>query len=238
LVVANGPWWKRRRSIVAGAAVGVVLVAVSVTLAIALSDSEPRNTATSRDRSNPTGAVDGTSRHTSTTAAHASTTTDPSLSDPSTDLTSPSSGGTLPSGVTASSVAGPSGGTVASTRPDTRPGSPTSRPPVTRPTVTDTVDPATVDIDAAYKAGFYGECQALWSHATADGKLFDADDDLTADPYYIDDCLTEYDPDQAWWYDTPAEAREGGVEDADSAAEFMTLGDVFRNSNDVIFDIP
>ena len=77
----------------------------------------------------------------------------------------------------------------------------------------------------------------MWSNAGSDGLLWDADD-LDSPPHTVTECLTALDPSNAWFYDTVADAQQGGISDADSVAEDMTLGNIFRNSAGHTFNIP
>ena len=102
-------------------------------------------------------------------------------------------------------------------------------PPITPPTTPPT-------ILQAYIAGYTEKCADIWKIANADGTLWDfaasqgPEDPGT--PYVIDDCTSQMDETQVfYYYDTPEDARAGGAEDAVWNLGFQMTGVTLRNTD-------
>lgn len=121
----------------------------------------------------------------------------------------------------------------------TRPPAPTA-PPTTRAPTPTTGPPPTADpgpppaIVAAYVEGFRAGCAQVWSIADGDRLLWDADDpDATS--HTIGECEEQLDPDYAGGYDTTADARAGGIEEAGFAAELISTTGQLQNTSGTRF---
>ena len=93
-------------------------------------------------------------------------------------------------------------------------------------------------IATAYSAAFTARCQEIWSHAGADGQLWDAINSEYG-PYTIDDCTSSLDP--SWgeaMSDTVAQAHQQGIDDANSAVSDLIESNRLRNSAGYIYDLP
>lgn len=139
------------------------------------------------------------------------------------------------------------GGTAAGTSPratnDTSPTtgrpsvSPTTAPAA--PTTTTTPQSSTSEttppeIFAAFEQGFRERCAEIWALADGDGFMWDADDDEPT-PHLVEECYAEMDVDFAESYDTVADAREGGREEAEWAAELVSTTGQLRNTSGTRF---
>jgi hypothetical protein len=79
--------------------------------------------------------------------------------------------------------------------------------------------PGEEELRRAYADAFRATCTAIWAISPT-GVLFDPFD---FDPYTVNDCLDEMDETWADLADSPAEAAELGREDANDAADFLTM---------------
>jgi hypothetical protein len=100
-----------------------------------------------------------------------------------------------------------------------------------------TSPPASPAVINAYIAAFRGECQAVWSHADADGLLWDPDDP-GSDPHRISECYDAMDQEDTWLYDDIPDAQQYARDNVDSAVEDMTLAYRLRSTKGVVFDVP
>jgi hypothetical protein len=113
----------------------------------------------------------------------------------------------------------------------------TTRPTTPTTDASDGPDPTVSQtVVAAYVNAFRARCTEIWSHASGDGNLWDAEDRESA-PYKVDDCLFELDETNGEIYETVEEAREAGTDDANFAASSLTIADQFVNSQGVILDL-
>jgi hypothetical protein len=126
----------------------------------------------------------------------------------------------------------PSGGSKSGTKATLPGGKPV---PTTKRTLPP--DTAPPDITAAYTSAFNAECHSIWANAGSDGIFIDADN-TDGGSYTVEDCLSQLEPDFAGSWDNVADARQGGVDDADSAAESLTVGNRFITTGGRIYNIP
>ena len=222
----------RRRQIIGGAVVAAVVVAAGIGIAVASSSNSHHNAASA------VTAHAGPAAGNAIRPAAGSGSSTTSGKTPGSQGQGGSSGGTGRS-ATSPPVTDSSGHVVRTTTTTVRPGSWTTLPHQggTKSTLPpDEIPPA---IQQAYVQGFQNECHALWSQAGPSGELWDADS-LSDPPHTIDECLSALDPTDAgiWFQYTPAEARAGGQNDADTVADGMTVGNRFQNSSGLVIYIP
>jgi hypothetical protein len=98
-----------------------------------------------------------------------------------------------------------------------------------------TAAPASPSVKNAYVAAFRQECQSIWSHADADGLLWDPDDPSSG-PHKITECYAAINPaDDA---NNGALAQAVARDNADSAVDLMTTNSRLRSTKGVVFDLP
>ena len=212
----------RRSQIVLGVVVLLVLMGISAAIGTALGHRSGDNgdavSAGAPDSSATTDAP------TSTTAARPTTT---ASTDPPTTA-SPTTVATAPP-------------TTVATAPPTTLLTPTTRRPTTpapqTPYHATPPDAHDQQMMVAYGNAFRAECQRIWSHAAADGKLWDADDPAS-DPHTVNECYDGLDPFFGTSYDDPSQAAANGTLDADSNVQDMTVDGRMRSSDGRIFDLP
>ena len=201
---------RRNRRWIIGIVVVVILMFVSAAIgAAAASSSRSHNRADAATTSTTRGtkATQSTKGHTNGAGTTGSTKGGSSASKPEPRATLPN-GVTLPPGVTL---------------------------PKTITTVT--AAPPSPAVVNAYIAAFRQECQSIWSHADADGLLWDPDqpDDP---PHKISECYDAIDPTDETLYDDIPDAQQYARDNVDSAVEDMTLAYRLRSTKGVVFDVP
>jgi hypothetical protein len=97
--------------------------------------------------------------------------------------------------------------------------------------------PTEEEMNATYNAAFEAECRSIWSHAGGDGLLWDPDD-LDSGGYTVDACLEQMDPEMGWFYADLEDAHQGGIDDADAAAYFLTIYGQLQPTGGPPFDLP
>jgi hypothetical protein len=217
------PTTRSRRRITVIVATAVVLLAVVGGVVYALTrDNGSSSSATAIHASGSTT----TSKHGGTAGANANGGSSKTSSPPGASGDGAVPGANSPT--TTRSGAGSNSGSQA-TLPGGRPAPTTKRtlPP----------DTASPDITAAYTSAFNGECRTIWANAGPDGLFIDADN-TEGGAYTIDDCLSQLEPAFAGSWDNVADARQGGIDDADSAVESLTVGNRFITTGGRIYNIP
>lgn len=123
------------------------------------------------------------------------------------------------------------------TVPGGTPTDPGTTPPTTTPAIRPPVTPPTTPptILQAYIAGYNQKCADIWKIANADGTLWDvAASEEPGDPgapFVVDDCTSQIDETEAWYYETTEEARAAAAEDAAWNLGFFMVGTVLRNTD-------
>jgi len=206
---------RRRLAIGAGVA-AVVLLGAGIAFAV---------TRDSGTKASANGSAAHAAATSSTTAATGRTVSpDANGSAPISDPSGP--GGTAPT--TTKGAAG--GSKVTTSTPTTWRSS--LAPPPTAPRGT-----TPPDITRAYTDGYTARCRDIWSHAGADGQLWDA---VNPDygPFTVSDCLDGLDPTFSYLANSVAEARQMGVDDANSTTADLTDSNRLRNASGYIYDLP
>jgi len=172
------------------------------------------STSATRPATGPTGRT-GSSGSPGSTGAHG----------PSTSLDPSAPGAAVPTTIT-----GAASGSKVNARTPTTWRSLT--PPPTGPR--GTTPPS---ITEAYTQGYTARCHEIWSHAGPDGQLWDA---VNPDygPFTVNDCLSGLDATFAYLANSVADARQMGVDDANSNTGDLTDSNRLRNAAGYIYDLP
>jgi hypothetical protein len=129
---------------------------------------------------------------------------------------------------------GPSQGS-ATTVGSGEPGSASTTAPAAEPEPPSAED---LKLEAAYVAGYTDRCNEIWSHAAADGMLWDALEPEEYGPFNVDDCLTDLAQGWGYLYSSEAEAYSAGTDDANWIAASLVVNERFRNSNGDLYALP
>jgi hypothetical protein len=88
----------------------------------------------------------------------------------------------------------------------------------------------------AYEEAYHAECDRVWAHAGADGKLWDPDN-REAGAYTVQDCYDTLVQGFAAGSESLAEARQAGKDDAIAAIEDLTISYQLVATNGEPFDV-
>ena len=102
----------------------------------------------------------------------------------------------------------------------------------------ETPTPEELKLEAAYVAGYTERCREIWSHAAADGLLWDALEPDDYGPFTVDDCLGDLAQGFGYLSSSEEEAYASGRDDADWIAASLAINERFRNSNGELYALP
>jgi hypothetical protein len=221
---------RRNRRWIIGIFSVVALMVISVAIGAA---------AASRSHSDDHAAGDNTGQsvqaganQTPTTKANATGATHRRSTKPTTRPTEKSSAtsrATLPNRGTL-----PSDGTLPRTVTPVSPATPITTATHASPATTTTTSP---DLKNPFVAAYRGECQNIWSHADADGLLWDPDAPGSA-PFKVSECYAAM-PDASGLPPKDGVLLQAFARgDADSAVEGMTVNNRLRSTKGVLVDLP
>ncbi len=196
-----------RPQIVAAAAVAAVLIIGGVAFAVTNNDPERDTVAPTSTTREPTSSTEVGNSTTATSVDDATSSTSDSRTTTGATSTVPPALTTVP------------GQTLPTSPPDTSPDTTLPDPKPTSPPAPSTTGPDTRSTVEAYSQEYERYCRNAFGIAP-DGVLHDPD--FIDDTYTVEDCLYWLDPEWGEFFDTAAEAAQGGIDDAISTMEDMT----------------
>jgi cytoskeletal protein RodZ len=174
--------------------------------------------AVTNDDGPDTAGAGSTQPSATSTSSQAGSTNSPTSSRDEQTTTSPTdSRGTTSTG--APTLTTIPGQTIPTAPPDTSPDTTLPAPKPTSPPAPSTTGPDTRSTIEAYSQEYERYCRTAFGIAP-NGILHDPD--FIDDTYTVDDCLYWLDPEWGEFFDTAAEAAQGGIDDAISTMEDMT----------------